>query len=346
VRLLGDPEPAIWGHASGLVLTLMHENAVLAEVLDTARQGPGAARVKALEVLPARYTAQLRDSLLGGLRDHSPEVRQAVVGRLADDPEPGTAGVLLAALEEERHPDVARRLLYALARLGERRALTMAVRWLDHPGVGPSAVLVLVGIGTPTAVRRLRSALTESARHPFVRAAAASGLGKLGDRRAVDLLLPLIRDPDERVRAGALDGLRLLADHRLPRRERRRAAEALMDRLVTDPEMVWHTRNALSGYPEVLPSLRRVADDMPGQVRSAALSLLGEADVDRFLAYLDDPHEPVRYQATLGIGRYLREHGTLPPGNDGTIDLLTGLTADDSRRTRQAAAEVLDALRS
>lgn len=343
VRLLGDPEPAIWGHALKLVNARMGEEAVVAEVLRTARQGPVAARVKALEMLPARYTPQLRDSLLSGLRGQAPELRIAVVRRLADDPEPGTDDVLLAALEHERDPDVARTLLNALARSGDRRAQTMAVRWLDHPGAGPLAVRALARIGTPAAVRHIKSAVARSP-HPSVRATAASALGELGDQRTAGLLLLLIRDPDERVRTGALDGVRLLSDQRLPRSKRRAVAEALVDRLVADPELTWHTRNALTGYPEALPRLRGLADHASGEVRAAALSLLDEADVDRFLAHLDDPYEPARYHATLGLGRYVREHGTLPPGADGTADLLTALTADDSRRTRQSAAEVLDAL--
>jgi HEAT repeat protein len=299
--------------------------------------------VKALEMLPARYTPQLRDSLLSGLRAQAPGLRMAVVPRLADDPEPGTAGILLAALEHERDPDVALTLLNALSHSGERRALTMAVRWLDHPGVGPVAVRALARIGTPSAVRQIRSAVTRSP-HPYVRAAAASALGELGDQRTAGLLLLLIRDPDRRVRAGALDGLRSLGDQRLPRSKRRAVTEALVDRLATEPELTWHARNALAGYPEALPRVRSLADHGSGEVRAAALSLLEEADVDRFLAHLDDPHEAARYHATLGLGRYVQEHGALPPGGDGAVDLLTALTADDSRRTRQSAAEVLDAL--
>jgi HEAT repeat protein len=340
VGLLGDPSPSVWGHARSLVWKLMDDDTVLAEVLRTARQGPGTARARVLDMLPARYTAQLRDSLLTGLSDPSPEVRKAVVDRLADDP--ASAGALLTALEEEHDPDVALSLVRALGLLGEDRALPFVVRWLDHPWVGPSAVRGLAGIGTPAAVRRIRAALTQWPRHPQVRAAAAAALGELGDR--VDRLLPLIRDPDKRVRAGALDGLRALADHRRPVRERRRVAEALADRLAADPELVWYARNALSGYPEALPRVRRLADEAAGEVRAAALSLLDGADVQRFLTYLDDPDEPVRYHAALGLGRYLRDHGALPPGREDTADRLIALTADDSLRTRRAATEALDAL--
>jgi HEAT repeat protein len=343
MRLLGDPEPIIWGHARKLVYARMGEDAVVAEVLRTARQGSVAARVKALEMLPARYTPQLRESLLSGLRAQAPELRMAVVPRLADDPEPGTAGVLLAALEHERDPDVARTLLNTLARSGDRRAQTMAVRWLDHPGVGPLAVRALARIGTPGAVRQIKSAVARSP-HPYVRATAASVLGELGDQRTAGLLLLLIRDPDERVRAGALDGLRSLGDQRLSRSKRRAVTEALVDRLAADPGLTWHARNALTGYPEALPRVRGLVDHASGEVRAAALSLLEAADVDRFLAHLDDPHEAARYHATLGLGRYVQEHGALPPGGDGAVGLLTALTADDSRRTRQSAAEVLDAL--
>ncbi|MDN3353691.1 HEAT repeat domain-containing protein [Actinomadura sp. DC4] len=337
VRLLADPDATVRGHARGLVSTLTDDEAVLAEVLKTARQGSGELRVRALEVLPARHAARLRDAMLDGLHDPDPEVRKLAADMLLR--ERGTADALLTVLEKERDPRVARTLLN-IPRNGGRRLQAVAVRWLGDPHAGPSAVRALAGIGTPAAVRQVKTALGRG-QAPGVRSAAASALGRIGDRQAVDLLLPLLRDPDRSVRTGALDGLRLLSDHRLPSRQRRRVAEALTGRLAADPGEAWYVRNALSGYPEALPRVRRLADSGSGDVRAAALSLLDETDAARFLAYLDDPDEPVRYHAVLGLGRYVHAHGTLPAGRDGTADLLTALAAGDSPRTRQAAADVL-----
>jgi HEAT repeat protein len=345
VPLLADPDPMVWGHARGLVMALIDDDAVLTEILRTARQGYGTVRARALESLPARCTAQLRDSLLDGLRDQEPEVRQAAADKLAEDPEPGTAGVLQAALETECDPHVASTLLHALGRRGERGALPAAVRWFDDPEVGPAAVWALADIGTPEAVRQIRSTLTGGASRPWVRAAAASAIGRLGDRHDVDRLLPLLSDWSPRVRTGAVEGLGRLGKRRLPRRSRRTVARALTDNLMADPENTWYTRNALcSYYPEALSRVRRLVDDAPDEARAAALSLLGDADAVRFLAYLDDPHESARFQAAHGLSRYVRKHHALPRGGEGKLDVLTALAADLSPRTRWAATEAIDAL--
>jgi HEAT repeat protein len=297
---------------ASVVTALIDDDAVLREMLRAARLGYGTVRARALELLPARCTAQLRDSLLDGLRDQEPEVRQAVAGKLAEDPEPGTADVLRAALDAERDPDVASTLLHALGRRGERGALPAAVRWFDDPEVGPAAVWAMAGIGTPEAVRQIRSALTGGASRPWLRAAAASAIGRLGDRHDVGRLLPLLSDWSPRVCAGALDGLGQLGKRMLPRRSRRTVARALTDNLTADPENTWYTRNALcSYYPEALSRVRRLVDDAPDEARAAALSLLGDADAGRFLAYLDDPHESVRYHAAHGLSRYVRKHHAL-----------------------------------
>ncbi|MYS91029.1 MULTISPECIES: HEAT repeat domain-containing protein [Streptomyces] len=66
--LLGDPDSTVWGRARSPVNRLRDDTAVRAEVISTARQGPGTARVRALDLLPDRCTEQLLDSLLTGRR--------------------------------------------------------------------------------------------------------------------------------------------------------------------------------------------------------------------------------------------------------------------------------------
>ncbi|MET9556310.1 HEAT repeat domain-containing protein [Streptomyces sp. NPDC006645] len=350
VRLLGDPEPMIWGNARMLVWPRLADSDVGAEVLRSARHGSGAARARALDMLPARDTRRLWDSLVEGLRDPSPEVRRAVVRRLGSAKRRGTADLLLARLDDEQDPDVARSLLAALGSMGEHRALPAARRWIDHPELGPTVVDALAGMGTSAAARLLRSVLTRWPCHPQLRAAAAGAVGELGDRGDLDLLLPLLRDEDVRVRAGALNGLAHLGRHRLRRPDRDRAAGALMDCLVTDPQVSWQAGRALAPYPEVLPSIRRLLDgpSAGAEVRAVALSLLDDpdaADGARFVAHLDDPEEAVRYQAVVRLGGYVREYGGPPAGADRAVESLTALTSDASRRTREAAAELLGAWR-
>lgn len=300
VRLLGDTGPYVWGPARAALYTSLRKKPVWDEVIHAARHGQGLARARALEMLPARHTPGLRDSLLTGLRDECPEVRRVVVGLLAGALRRGpadallaplrlsgavdalfsalrrsgavesllpalrpsdTADALLAALEAENHADVAARLLSTLGDWGDVRAVPAAVRWLDHPSSGTTAVRALADIGTPTAVRWIRAAavsgpgpdLGPGLGRPDVREAAATALGGLAAPGATETLLPLLHDPDERVRAGALQGLGKLGEHGLPRPERRAAADALLAHLTTDEPNLWHTRNALSEYPESSP---------------------------------------------------------------------------------------------
>ncbi|MBD9724486.1 HEAT repeat domain-containing protein [Streptomyces caniscabiei] len=403
VRLLGDSWSLVWGHARLAAYALLDRQPVLDEMRRTARQGHGLARARALEMLPERHTRDLRDSLLDGLRDECPEVRQVSAGLLARDlggpaeallsslglsgavdsffsalrrsgaaepllpllpsPRPSaTADALLAALKAETDADVAARLLGVLGRWGDVRAVPSAVRWLDHPDAGGSAVHALAGIGTPAAVRWIRAVFVSAPGpdlgpglgQPSVRAAAATAYGRLAPPDAVESLLPLLREPDRRVRIGAVDGLGQLGRRGLPDRERQAAAEALLDLLTTDEPALWHTGNALARYPETLPAVRRLIDHPSGEVRATVLRLLDEdddADVALFLVHLHDPHESARHQALWGIDRYVDAYGELPEGGGhpaATEDPLTVITAlaqpPSPQHIRYAANRVLGRL--
>ncbi|WP_217179767.1 HEAT repeat domain-containing protein [Streptomyces sp. AC495_CC817] len=416
VRLLGDADPYVWGPARAALYASLSRRPVLDEVKRAARHGHGLARARALEMLPERHVRELRDSLLDGLRDECPEVREVAAGLLAGELRgpadallsplglsgavdslfsamrrygaaesllpvlrpSATADALLAALEAETHADVAARLLGVLGRWGDVRAVPAAVRWLDHPDAAAGAVLALADIGTPTAVRSVRAVIVSTAgpdlgpglAHPYVRATAATAYGRLAPPDATETLLPLLRDPDQRVRAGAVDGLRRLGERGLPSRERDAVGAALLELLTSDEPTLWHTGNALSEYPETLPAVRRLIDHPSGEVRATVLRLLDEdddADVALLLAHLHDPSEPARYQALWGIDRYVATYGQLPeaaatdatdaigatdvadtadatdaaPRPD-TLAVITALAQSPSSRIRYAANRILD----
>ncbi|MEU6908622.1 HEAT repeat domain-containing protein [Streptomyces coeruleorubidus] len=354
VGLLGDPDFTVWGRARSLVHRFGDDAAVRAEVIRTARRGPGAARVRALDLLPDRCTEQLLDSLLTGLGDPSAEVRKAVARRLFDVARPEVRDALAAALRTERDPGVAAYLLRRLGGLGDERVTGPAVRWLRDPEAGAPAAHALAEAAPSTAAAHLRTVMADRTVHPRPRAAAATAVGAGGGWDAVWLLLPLLDDPDDEVRAGAIDGLGELVWNGLRPWERRPVARALVARLAAGGPHIWRARNALDGLTQALPAVRRLADGAAsGEVRAAALSLLDgddetdehtHDDVRRFLRGLDDPHEPVRYEAVLGLGRWVEATGTLPPGSEEAHSRLTALTTDASHRLRHAAAGLLEAL--
>ncbi|MGX1566635.1 HEAT repeat domain-containing protein [Streptomyces sp. NPDC055506] len=354
VGLLGDPDPAVWGRAHTLVYRWKDDAAVRTEVIRTARHGTGAARARALDRLPERCTERLLDSLLTGLGDPSPEVRIAVARRLFDLARPQTRDALAGALRTERDPEVAAHLLRGLGRLGDQRVTGPAARWLRDPEAGASAARALGGADTGTAAAHLRTALTDETLPARTRAAAARAVGAGARWDAVWLLLSVLDDPEDEIRAGVIHGLEALVENGLRLWERHPVAWALVERLEAGGEHTWRTRNALYGLTQALPAVRRFADEAPSaEVRAAALSLLAgddetdehtRNDVRRFLRGLDDPYEAVRYEAVLGLERRVTATGSLPPGSEEAHGRLTALTEDASPRLRQAATRVLEAL--
>jgi HEAT repeat protein len=375
VRLLGDPDGAVWGRARSLIYVLRDDPAVKAEVIRTARHGDGAARVEALTLLPGGCTDRLLDSLLAGLRDPSTDVRIAVARRLSDVETPQVRDALAAALDAERSPAVAARLLGILEQPGDQRLIGPARRWLRDAVAGPAAARVLGEVDNGAAVEHLRGVIADTAIPGPTRAAAAKAIGECGRWDAVWLLLPLLDDPDTEVQEGAVDGLGAAVYGGLRLWERRPVTRALVARLTAEPSTAWRTGYALIGLPDALPDLRRLADSTEeDEVRAAVLPLLvpedldgpghgnghgnygAEEDVRRLVRGLDDPQEPVRYSAALALKQWLKVGFALPPGHDALPDhealpgrdalhdRLVALASDPSPRLRQAVAAVLQAL--
>ncbi|CAL9657324.1 HEAT repeat domain-containing protein [Streptomyces sp. Tu 3180] len=344
VELLGDEDPLVWGHARNLVYQWQGTPAVRAEVVRTAREGAGAARARALEMLPAHCGERLLDSLLTGLRDPSAQVRIAVARRLSRT----NRDVLAAALDGEHDPQVAAGLLAALGEQGDSRVIGPAVRWLGDPVAGPDAARALGAVPAEEAAEHLRTALDDRALSGPTRAAAAVAIGESGAWDAVWQLLPLLDEADADLRGGALDGLGALVDGGLRLWERHPVAWALTAHLA-DGHDVWRTRDALDGLSQALPAVRRLADRASsGEVRAAALSLLAPdgtvGDLRRFVRGLDDPYEEVRHRAALGLVRWAgTDAGPLPDGAAVRARLAV-LASDASPRLRRAAADALDAL--
>ncbi|MEE1758105.1 HEAT repeat domain-containing protein [Streptomyces sp. SP18BB07] len=363
IRLLGDTGTHVWGQARTALYPLLRQGPVREQVLHTARQGRGLSRARALDMLPSKDLDRLRGSLVEGLRDECPAVRGMAASKLSGDRSSRTVDAILSALAAETDAEAARRMLHTLGWWGEERALPLAVRWLDHPHPGSTAVWALARIDTPEAWEWIRTVVVSGPGpepvpgrgHPGVRDAAATALGERGDARTTELLLPLLHDPDERIRRGAVRGLMELGRHRLRRRRRRPVVEALLGLLTTDEAILPHTRDALSNYPEALPAVRQLIDHPSDEVRAVVVSLLDvdeDGDVRLLLGHLHDPSESVRYQALYGISRYVDTYGELPDAADraGLLGELKALahgpySSVTSFNIRLTAGRILDKLK-
>ncbi|MFJ5265641.1 HEAT repeat domain-containing protein [Streptomyces sp. NPDC088387] len=353
-RLFGDLDPSVWGRARSMTFDFWDDPAVKAAVIRTAEEGEPAARAQALERLPPNFAKRLHPSLIAGLGDPSPVVRRAVLGWLSELPDDETTDMLVATLETEESSEVAGDLLHELGRREEQRAIAPALRWLRHPDAGRQAAKALGAIGTRTTLAHLRSALTDPELPGRTRGAAADAYGEAGKWDAVWLLLPLLEDPDDDVSAGAVEGIHALTDYGLRFWERGAVADALVARLAQGPKAIHRTHGALMGLTEALPALRELADgSVIPDVRRVALALLDPEvasdahtprDVPRFVRGLDDPDSGVRRSAMSGLGHWVTETGRLPPDEARVRERLTELASDDSRLTRELAAEALQAL--
>ena len=291
------------------------------------------------------------DRLLAALADSDAEVRgraAEALGRIGD----ARAGAAIARLVVAALPKTIGRmtvrgddpgdpadtwaelrlLLFALARLKD----VPAARYALLDGARPrfdwwAATWVAMRLESP----ELRPVLAAAAStdDPRSRALAARGLGALKDASAVELLLPLARDPDETVALHALRALGAIGD------ARGTAAAAAM---LTSPSDVVRREalRALAVLPPD-PALRSrlvglVAERDPW-IRAAALGALAHADRGDFALVLSgmdaDPVWWVRSALATALGDV---------GDEMSVGILHAMLRDEDPRVLPA---VLDALR-
>jgi HEAT repeat protein len=150
-------------------------------------------------------------SLAGALKSkgNAQEAYSAVVelGQLGSDK---AVDLLISCLA--RRDGVSRAAARELGRIGNPRALESLTTMLKHPDINQSAAEALVRIGS-NAVEPLAAVLKSE--HVAARQLAASTLGDIADRRAVEGLIEAMQtDEDYRVRTAAANALGQIKDTR------------------------------------------------------------------------------------------------------------------------------------
>ena len=218
--------------------------------------------------------------LAGALRrkGNTPETYAAVLelGRIGT---PRAIEVLVQALG--RRDGVARSAARELGRLQAERAVRPLVNLLADAEVNQSAAEALVQLGGKAVSTLMETLRSES---PAARRLAATALGDIGDRAAVEPLVQLLRDdPDWAVRTAAAAALGQLKDGR--------AIWALVNTLKLRDEVFPERQAAVQELREAAKlALRRIGDPLAKKSTADLLAAI-QADARAAVAALEQSVE-------------------------------------------------------
>ncbi len=209
--LLRDPEIDVLNRAIDVVIKANHPETIryLIEVLKDENEN---ARRAAVEVLNEIGDAKSVKYLLEALKDSDWWVRSRAADALGKIGGPKVIDAVLQ-LVRDKDEDIRRAAIEILNQTKDERAvesLIQATRDSDW-WVSERAVDALAEIGSKRAVPRLMEMLQTPASGkalPIV----VRALGKLGDSRLVDTLLPLVARPEREIRIEAIQALSRVAD--------------------------------------------------------------------------------------------------------------------------------------
>jgi HEAT repeat protein len=351
-------------------------------------------RVLIAEGLARFPGAEARPALLKLIEDPAPRVRAAATVSLvkvskANPRDDVVITALVAALEREKLPAIQTAIMESLAafdrnrvadvllqtRSGDKKLAATVLKALAAVDVTPESLIVqlnsgepaqrsqaadrLALLGDPQAVPPLIETLS-TARDADIRVSAATALGLLRDRRAVDCLATALHAPEPGVRAASAESLGRIADHT--------SSEALLG-AAKDPEPAVRAA-ALNSLAILGISVERLSSDLTNpnwQARVAAVSMLARLGDSKstplVVAALKDQDSRVRAEAARTLGA-IADPGTLDALStslrDSNVDVriesayalgrlkdsraissLTGLLSDRDARVSIAAAESL-----
>src|SRR3984885_2875150 len=209
--LLRDPEIDVLNRAIDVVIKANHPETMkyLIEILKDENEN---ARRAAVEVLNEVGNANSVKHLLGSLKDSDWWVRSRAADALGKIGGPKVIDAVLQ-LVRDKDEDIRRAAIEILNQTKDERAvdsLIQATRDSDW-WVSERAVDALAEIGSKRALPRLMEMLHAPA-NPKAAPIVVRALGKLGDGKLVDMLLPLIARPEREIRIEAMHALSRVTD--------------------------------------------------------------------------------------------------------------------------------------
>lgn len=263
-------------------------------------------RIKLVMMAAAEKSPLLFDELFKLLQSSDEKLQKVAIEALGQIGEKIVDRILL---DYERMPLLLReQMLLVLGRIGSPKAsylikdaLFAKERWLRINAIEATANLKL-----PELVEALVGIVKTPGTDIWVLATAVSALGRLNDSSVVDVIIPLLKNEDARVRANSIEALSTYKWEGLP--------EACMSMLKDRNDRVRvNAAIALwrSGHSEVFTELEKMSHDKSRWVRASAVFALGQiedpAGVPILIRMLHDPEDMV-YRNTLEA---LSWHGDL-----------------------------------
>src|ERR1700733_15152584 len=209
--LLRDPEIDVQNKAVDVVIKANHPDTVR-YLIDVLKDENEYARRAAVEVLNEIGNANSVKYLLASLKDSDWWVRSRAADALGKIGGPKVIDAVLQ-LVRDKDEDIRRAAIEILNQTKDERAvdsLIQATRDSDW-WVSERAVDALAEIGSKRALPRLMEMLHAPA-NPKAAPIVVRALGKLGDGKLVDMLLPLIARPEREIRIEAMHALSRVTD--------------------------------------------------------------------------------------------------------------------------------------
>ena len=211
VGMLRDPEIEVQNKAVDVVVKANHPETIK-YLVDVLKDENEYARRAAVEVLNVVGTSKSVKYLLEVIADSDWWVRTRAADALGKIGGPRVVDAVLALIKDENQ-DIRRAAIEILNQTKDERAVAQLIEATRDPDwwVSERAVDALAEIGSSKALPRFIDMLQGEAKSlPTV----IRAIGKIGDQRSLESLMPLLSRPENEIKVEAISALAKLADER------------------------------------------------------------------------------------------------------------------------------------
>jgi HEAT repeat protein len=217
---LGDPAAEV-RVAAVRTVAASGDDRTVEPLLAVLKDADPKARAAAIKALPDLGDSRCVEPLLAALGDPEPDLRAAAVTALVASYDRRAKEPVLGMLQDPS-PLVRRQVVEAIGHSSSRRLVDLLVKATrdEDEGIRCAALSHLQDLLDSLGKRKtsVRAAFTAALKDgsPSVRQVAVGAVAQLGAADTVDLLLPMLRDPDPYVRTEAIECLSGRRDERIP----------------------------------------------------------------------------------------------------------------------------------